>query len=97
MFKKKTKTKEVILIKTLCQQMLRKCYELKFIFLCHFLGLIMDQSQVCTQILHMLVFHKPILSKTIYKHVVDLLIILMSQMMSQSIMNQQRKRPAQKM
>lgn len=55
------------------------------------LGLLMDQSQVYAQILYLLVLHKSILVKTIYKQVVDLMMILMSQVMSQSTMNQHKK------
>ena len=55
-------------------------------------GRFIDQSQVYAQILYWLVFHKQILVTTIYKQVADLMMILMSQVMSQSTVNQQKKR-----
>ena len=55
-------------------------------------GPFMDQSQVYSQTLYLLVLHKPIFAKMIYKQVENMMIILMSQVMIQLTMNQQKKR-----
>ena len=73
----------------------RQCYEFNFTFLCLQVFL-QIKVKLYVQILYLLVFQKPILAERIYKQVLDLMMILISQAMSQTTMKQQKKKSTER-